>query len=198
MEQITPSQSQRQRCANVLPIRAERAQRRRQKKGGRLVLKRGTPESEHEAGPKPCVERESGRMNRSGTDFTLMRPVEIAAFLAAHQDELGMSGVTADQVTASIEAGRTILEVRPYGFALVQLMDGLPHLWALYVKDAQRQQGHGKVFMRELLYAHSSRSHMTLICEGPRRRKFFSRFGFRVEGRLGQYRKMTTNPGRTI
>ncbi|HSD37749.1 MAG TPA: hypothetical protein VLC92_09580 [Rhodocyclaceae bacterium] len=136
--------------------------------------------------------------NENGfTTFTLE---EIAEFLVAHEGELDMEGTTAEEVLERVRSGQSALEVRSWGFALIQLAiakgvdERIPHLWVLYVAEGQRGKGRGAVFMRELLRKYSSYFHMSLYCHGPRRRKFFGRFGFRVESRDGEMRRMTTNP----
>lgn len=133
-------------------------------------------------------------------DFTTFTVEEIADFLVAHQDELDTEGATVMDVLEQVRLGRAALEVRPWGFALIQLAvatgtdERIPHLWVLYVAAGQRSKGRGTMFMRELLRKYSGYFHMTLNCGGPRRRKFFGRFGFRVENKTGEMRRMTTNP----
>jgi GNAT superfamily N-acetyltransferase len=109
-----------------------------------------------------------------------------------------MSGVTAQEVVEKVNEGSAVFETRYYGFALVQLapMDGgkfRPHLWALYVNSEHRGKKLGHLFMRQLLRKFATDYHMTLGCNGAKRRAFFGRLGFRIENREGDYRRMTTN-----
>lgn len=134
-------------------------------------------------------------------DFTTMTLAEIAAFVVDHQQEMGAHGITAEEVTAKVSTGRACLETRPFGFALVELTtasDGkaIPHLWLLYVAPESRGRALGRRFVRELLAKHAADYHMSLWCEGPQRRAFFGRLGFRVEVRDGEMRRMTTNDTR--
>lgn len=131
-------------------------------------------------------------------DFTTMTLADIAAFVAEHQQEMGAHGVTAEEVTTKVSTGMTGLETRPFGFALVELTrasDGkvIPHLWLLYVSPECRGRAFGRRFVRELLSQYATDYHMSLWCEGPRRRAFFGRLGFRVEVRDGEMRRMTSN-----
>lgn len=131
-------------------------------------------------------------------DFTNMTLADIAAFVAQHQQEMGADGITAEEVTAKVSTGKASLETRPYGFALVELAptsDGkaIPHLWLLYVSPESRGRALGRQFVRELLAKYAADFHMSLWCEGSRRRAFFGRLGFRVESRDGDMRRMTTN-----
>ena len=131
------------------------------------------------------------------TNFAAMSPREIAEFLVAHQSELGIADLTAHQVIDSLAAGTAALETREHGFALIQYTrteDGVkPHLWALFIDSERRGSGLGSQFVREILKQYGGDKHMSLWCEGARRRRFFGRLGFVVEGRLGDMRRMTTN-----
>jgi len=131
------------------------------------------------------------------TDFAAMSRREIAEFLVAHQSELGIADLTAQKVMESLESGKAVLETREYGFALIQqtpAADGMiPHLWALFIDNKRRESGLGSRFVREILKKYSARHHMSVWCEGSRRRRFFGRLGFVVEGRFGEVRRMTTN-----
>ena len=130
-------------------------------------------------------------------DFTAMSTLEIAEFIVAHQSEMGIADLTTQKVIDSLESGKAVLETRQYGFALIQqspAVDGIIlHLWALFVDNKQRGSGLGSRFVREILKKYSAKHHMSLWCEGSRRRRFFGRLGFVVNGRLGEARRMTTN-----
>jgi len=131
-------------------------------------------------------------------DFTEMTLAEIANFVEEHQQEMGAHGNSADEVQAKVSTGKAVLETRTFGFALIELTptsDGktIPHLWLLYVFPESRGRTLGRRFVRELLAKYATDFHMSLWCEGPRRRAFFGRLGFRVELREGEMRRMTTN-----
>ena len=130
-------------------------------------------------------------------DFAAMSRAEIAEFLVAHQSELGIAELTAQEIIDSLQAGTAALETREYGFALIQQTpadDGMiPHLWALYIDRERRDSGLGSRFVRELVRKYAGKHHMSVSCEGARRRRFFGRLGFVVEGRFGEMRRMTTN-----
>ena len=130
-------------------------------------------------------------------DFAALSRLEIAEFLVAHQSELGIADLTAQKVVESLESGKAVLEARQYGFALIQqtpAADGtIPHLWVLFIDNEQRESGLGSRFVRELLKKYSAKHHMSVWCEGSRRRRFFGRLGFVVESRFGEIRRMTTN-----
>ena len=130
-------------------------------------------------------------------DFAAMSGAEIAEFLVAHQSELGIVDLTAQDVVDALASGKAVLETREYGFALVQQTpaeDGMvPHLWALFIDGEKRDSGLGSRFVREILRKYTGKHHMSVSCEGARRRRFFGRLGFVVEGRFGEMRRMTTN-----
>jgi ribosomal protein S18 acetylase RimI-like enzyme len=136
------------------------------------------------------------------TDFSAMSRSEIVDFLVAHQHELGIADLAAEKVNHSLESGEAALEMRPYGFALIQHTpsnDGvIPHLWALYIDSDKRGSGLGSRFVRELIKQYSTKHHMTVWCDGSQRRRFFGRLGFVVERRVGDIRRMTTNRARAI
>ena len=130
-------------------------------------------------------------------DFTAMSTLEIAEFIVVHQSEMDIADLTTRKVIDSLESGKAVLETRSYGFALIQrtaAVDGMiPHLWVLFIDNNQRGSGLGSRFVREILKKYSGRHHMSVWCEGSRRRRFFGRLGFVVEGRVGDTRRMTTN-----
>jgi GNAT superfamily N-acetyltransferase len=130
-------------------------------------------------------------------DFAAMSRLEIAEFLVARQSELGIAELTTQKVIESLESGKAVLETRQYGFALIQqtpAADGtIPHLWVLFIDNERRGSGLGSRFVRELLKKYSAKHHMSVWCEGSRRRRFFGRLGFVVESRFGEIRRMTTN-----
>lgn len=131
-------------------------------------------------------------------DFTSMSLAELATFIVEHQHEMGAHGITAEEVTAKLETGKASLETRPFGFALVELTPtsngrAIPHLWLLFISPESRGRSLGRRFVRDLLAQYATEYHMSLWCEGSRRRAFFGRLGFRVESREGEMRRMTTN-----
>lgn len=130
-------------------------------------------------------------------DFTAMTVDQVAAFAVAQQDELGIGGLEICDITTAIAEGRAALELRPYGFAVIELKattagGPMPHLWLLCLAPQHRNQGQGRRFMRELLQLYAHEYHMSLWCHGARRRAFFGRLGFRIESRDGEMRRMTT------
>lgn len=132
------------------------------------------------------------------TDFTTMSHAEIARFLVTHQSALNAEGITYDDVINRLATGQAILEVRSYGFAVIErshISEGkfIPHLWVLFVDEKRRGAGLGRKFMKQILAKYSADFHMTLHCHGARRRKFFGQFGFRIESRDGEMRTMTTS-----
>lgn len=131
-------------------------------------------------------------MSADGVDFERMADADLARFAAAHSDEFGAE-IDPLHVIAAVSENRAAIVRRAYGFAVVLLMDGkLPHLWLLYVAAAQRGRGLGRQFVRELRKQFDE-FHMSLRCEGAARRRFFSRCGFVVESRDGEWRRMTTD-----
>lgn len=131
-------------------------------------------------------------------DFTVMTLADIANFVEEHQQDMGAHGNSADEVVAKVSTGRASLERRDFGFALIELTQttngkAIPHLWLLYVSPDCRGRALGRRFVRELLAKYATDYHMSLWCEGSRRRAFFGRLGFRVELREGEMRRMTTN-----
>ena len=134
-------------------------------------------------------------------DFTALSPSDLASFFVSHQSELDAEGISEEYVMEMLRASKAVAELRPYGFALIQLQPApggkeMPHLWALYIDEQRRGSGLGLKFLREILKKYSRDYHMTLYCVGSRRRSFFGRAGFRVETRDGEMRRMTTNPDR--
>ena len=132
-------------------------------------------------------------MSPEALNFELATDSEIATFAEAHAREFDCD-LDKLEIIAAIVEGRSILVRRPYGFALVQIVNGtLPHLWLLYIAPAHRGNGLGRRFVREIVDEFGSSYHMTLRCAGPQRRKFFGRCGFVVESRDGEWRRMTTD-----
>lgn len=133
-------------------------------------------------------------------DFTAFNHDEIAAFVVANQGDMDVDGFTIEEVTSALASGKAVMVARPFGFALIELKPGyeagtmIPHLWAFFVSREIRKKGLGSRFMKELLRQYAKDHHMSLWCDGPRRRKFFGRFGFRIESKDGTMRRMTTNP----
>ena len=132
------------------------------------------------------------------TDFTSFTHAEIAAFLVAHQGDLGCHGITADYVNESLRTGQAILEARPYGFALIEpfrVRDEsiVPDFWILFVDDEHRGAGLGRQFVKEILAKYAVGCPMSLTCYGARRGEFFERCGFRLESKVGELLHMTTN-----
>lgn len=131
-------------------------------------------------------------------DFTQLTAAEVADFVETHGAEMDAPDVTSRDVLEALQAARAVLEVRPYGFALIQLQptstgSNIPFLWLLYVAPEHRGRGIGSKFVRELLRGYSSEYHMALYCYGAQRRRFFGRLGFVIESREGELRRMTTN-----
>lgn len=140
-------------------------------------------------------------MNDDTTDFTTLSHAEIAEFAVAHRSELDCEDMTVDEIISKLSEPRTILEVRPYGFAVIEPSwysgeDFHPFLWLLFVHVEKRGNGLGHKFMREILSKYAKSTHMRLKCFGARRRKFFGRLGFIVESREDDKRTMTTDPNR--
>lgn len=126
-------------------------------------------------------------------DFATADISEIANFAAAHAGEFN-ADIDALDIIAAVNEGRSVLVRRPYGFAVVQIVDRkLPHLWLIYVHRDQRGRRLGRRFVRELLDEFSKEHHMTLRCAGGERSRFFGRCGFVVESRDGDWRRMTTD-----
>lgn len=130
-------------------------------------------------------------------DFTKLTLQEIAEFAVAHQDQMGADDIKAEEVVSAVSEGRAALETRDFGFALIEIKAGLggnfiPHLWLLYVSEHRRGRRMGHTFMRQLLRKYAEHYHMSLWCDGPRRRAFFGRLGFRIESTMGSMRRMTT------
>jgi GNAT superfamily N-acetyltransferase len=130
-------------------------------------------------------------------DFTRMNTGELVQFVVEHQAEMDVEGLGAEDILAKLNSGEALIEPRPYGFAMIQVKRApkglIPHLWLLYLEPNKRGKGIGARFVKDLLQQFPM-YHMSLYCHGSRRRKFFSRFGFRVESRDGEMRRMTTNP----
>lgn len=132
-------------------------------------------------------------------DFTMFSPDALAAFAESHRHELHAEGVTAADITNALAQGRAEIELRRYGFAVIEVTPGrapgtqIPHLWLLYVNPSARGQGWGSRFVEELLEKYSTDYHMSLWCYGPKRVRFFERLGFVVGSRDGGMRHMTTN-----
>lgn len=130
-------------------------------------------------------------------DFTSLTLQELSEFAVDHQDQMGECGMTHEDIVSAVCDGRAALETRTFGFALVQLKPGhggkfIPHLWLLFVSEGQRGRRLGHTFMRQLMRKYSSHYHMSVKCDGPRRRAFFGRLGFRIESKAGEMRRMTT------
>ena len=117
----------------------------------------------------------------------------LVAFVVEHQKEMGADGITAGELQEKLQSGAAVIEVWDDCFAVVELKGPLPHLWLLYVASESRGRRLGSRFLRVLLKKYSSEYHMSLYCEGARRRAFFGRHGFRIESREGEMRRMTTN-----
>ena len=89
-------------------------------------------------------------------DFSVMNEAEIAAFANSRQEEMGSSGLTEADILAALQTGRAVLEIRPHGFAVVELKEAdqkgkfIPHLWLLYIDSEQQGRGLGQRFVREL------------------------------------------------
>jgi len=135
-------------------------------------------------------------MSATAPDFTTLTAGELALFAVAHQAELGVSGLIEADITEAIAAGRAILELRPYGFAIIEqkaASNGLtiPHLWLLFVSPDRRGKGLGRSFMRDLLRQQSREYPMSLYCVGSRQCKFFGRLSFKIESQDGDMRRMT-------
>ncbi len=135
-------------------------------------------------------------------DFTKFTLQEIAEFAIAHQEQMGAAGIEAEEIVSSVFEGRAVLETRDFGFALIELKPGadgkfIPHLWLLYVSEHRRGRRLGHTFMRQLLRKYAQHFHMSLWCDGSRRRAFFGRLGFRIESTMGSMRQMTTGERRT-
>lgn len=131
-------------------------------------------------------------------DFSSLTANELAHFVVAHQDELDVGGLVVGDITDAIAAGRASLELRPFGFAIIEQKAAaaggtIPHLWLLFIAPEHRGQGLGRRFVRDLLLRYADDYHMSLYCHGARRRAFFGRLGFRIESRDGDMRRMTTN-----
>ena len=139
-------------------------------------------------------------------DYQHATDAEVDAFLTEHRQEMDADGLEPGDVLAALSAGRAVLERRAYGLAVIQLkkvsdprtgQNGLiPHLWLLWIDPQTRGLGLGRRFVRELLKLHARGYHMSLVCNGARRRAFFGRLGFRVVQRDGECRTMTTNDQR--
>jgi hypothetical protein len=131
-------------------------------------------------------------------DFTSFDRLGLAQFTERVREEIGAPGLDAKDVFDALESGKAVAEVRPYGFALIQLTpapDGkrIPFLWVLYINQASLGRKAGHRFVRELIAAHAAEYHMALYCDGAARRRFFGRLGFVVESKDGEMRRMTTN-----
>lgn len=119
---------------------------------------------------------------------------ELDAFVVAHRDDLGAPGLEIGDLASAIHSGKALAVRKEYGFALVEPAG--PLLWLLWIDPSVRGQKRGHKFVRELLREFSKERHMRLYCEGPDRRRFFGRLGFRVESRDAEMRSMTTNDWR--
>jgi GNAT superfamily N-acetyltransferase len=136
-------------------------------------------------------------MAGAAPDFTTLTDAQLAQFAVAHQDALDIGGLVEADIVTAVAAGRASLELRPYGFAIIERRSAaggtIPHLWLLFVAPEHQGKGLWRRFMRELLHQHATVYHMSLYCHGARRRAFFGRLGFRIESQDGDMRRMTTN-----
>jgi GNAT superfamily N-acetyltransferase len=128
-------------------------------------------------------------------DFTTMDVEGIDGFLAAHSWEFDMDYATG-RLPGAVASGLAWIECRPLAFALLLRMQRpagvAPHLWALYVAPEARGRRIGADLVRELVRVYAGECPMTLSCYGARRRRYFGRLGFRVEGRDAEWRRMTS------
>ncbi len=81
------------------------------------------------------------------TDFTKLLNLEIAKYLVENQSELDASGLEEVEVIEKLTSGKAVLELRTFGFALIELKPGyvglIPHLWVFFIASEYRGKGFG-------------------------------------------------------
>lgn len=118
-------------------------------------------------------------------EFINMSDDEIDKLLVCQQAEMDASGLNRGDILAAVQSGKAVIERSSYGVAVINPLRTspdfkLPFLWLLYLPPDNRGQGHGRKFVRQILKKYADTHFMRLHAFGPRRSKFFSRFGFRV------------------
>ena len=57
-------------------------------------------------------------------DFSVFNLQELSEFIVANQDQIGAADLTHEEIVSAVSEGRAVLELRDFGFAVIQLKAG--------------------------------------------------------------------------